>query len=286
MAGVERGWLGVSVQDLAAEEGRGSRRGVLIAGVERNSPAGKAGLRQGDLVLAINGDRIETSRALVRTVAAVPPGQTLRLTVLRECLRARTAGAGRPPAECGLSHRGAGGWYKLMRPAAGGNPVRGRNDGTGRGAIPGDFSSGPDEDRTRCGFRPVEDDAEVARFARKGLQEAGHTVEHATNGRDGLFLAASEQFDVMVVDRMMPGGWTACAWSRPCARGRPDAGAVPLGAGRGGRPGGGPEGRRRRLPGEALRLRRADRPGRGAGAAAARPVGARPCCGSASWRWT
>ena len=52
----------------------------------------------------------------------------------------------------------------------------------------------------------VEDDAEVARFVRKGLQEAGHTVEHAANGRDGLFLAASEQFDVLVLDRMLPGG--------------------------------------------------------------------------------
>jgi serine protease Do len=81
---VERGWLGVSVQDIVAEEGRSGRRGVIIAGIERNSPAGRAGLRQGDLVVAINGDRIETSRALVRTVAAVPPGQTLRLTVVRE----------------------------------------------------------------------------------------------------------------------------------------------------------------------------------------------------------
>ena len=52
----------------------------------------------------------------------------------------------------------------------------------------------------------VEDDAEVARFVRKGLQEAGHTVEHAGNGRDGLFLAASEQFDLLVLDRMLPGG--------------------------------------------------------------------------------
>ncbi|MDO9710308.1 trypsin-like peptidase domain-containing protein [Paracraurococcus lichenis] len=81
---VERGWLGVSVQDVVPEDGRTGRRGVLIAGVERNSPAGRAGLRQGDIVLAINGDRVETSRALVRTVAAVAPGQTLRLTVLRE----------------------------------------------------------------------------------------------------------------------------------------------------------------------------------------------------------
>ena len=36
------------------------------------------------MVVAINGDRVETSRALVRTVAAVPPGQTVRLTVLRD----------------------------------------------------------------------------------------------------------------------------------------------------------------------------------------------------------
>jgi serine protease Do len=81
---VERGWLGVSVQDLVPEEGRSARRGVLVAAVERTSPAGRAGLRQGDVVVAINGDRVETSRALVRSVAAVPPGQTLRLTVLRE----------------------------------------------------------------------------------------------------------------------------------------------------------------------------------------------------------
>ncbi|GAA0580834.1 hypothetical protein GCM10009416_19130 [Craurococcus roseus] len=86
---VERGWLGVSVQDVVPEEARGAgasgaRRGVLVAGVERNSPAGRAGLRQGDLVVAMNGEPISTSRALVRNVAALPPGQTMQLTVLRE----------------------------------------------------------------------------------------------------------------------------------------------------------------------------------------------------------
>jgi serine protease Do len=86
---VERGWLGVQVQDLPAEEtGRrgqpADRRGVLIAGVERGSPAARAGIRQGDLVVAIDGERIETSRALVRNVAAVPPGRTVRLSILRD----------------------------------------------------------------------------------------------------------------------------------------------------------------------------------------------------------
>ncbi len=52
----------------------------------------------------------------------------------------------------------------------------------------------------------VEDDPTVAGFVVKGLREAGHVVEHADNGRDGLFLAASEGFDAVILDRMLPGG--------------------------------------------------------------------------------
>ena len=52
----------------------------------------------------------------------------------------------------------------------------------------------------------VEDDKDVANFVVKGLKEAGHVVEHADNGRDGLFMAASEGFDAIVLDRMLPGG--------------------------------------------------------------------------------
>ena len=86
---VERGWLGVSVQDVGGEEpgrrgGGAGARGVIVAGVERGSPAARAGLRQGDQVVAINGERVETSRSLVRGIAAVTPGQTVRLSILRE----------------------------------------------------------------------------------------------------------------------------------------------------------------------------------------------------------
>ena len=52
----------------------------------------------------------------------------------------------------------------------------------------------------------VEDDKDVAGFVVRGLREAGHVVEHADNGRDGLFMAASETFDAVVLDRMLPGG--------------------------------------------------------------------------------
>jgi two-component system OmpR family response regulator len=52
----------------------------------------------------------------------------------------------------------------------------------------------------------VEDNERVAGFLKKGLTEAGHTADHADNGRDGMFLAASEPYDAIVMDRMLPGG--------------------------------------------------------------------------------
>ena len=51
----------------------------------------------------------------------------------------------------------------------------------------------------------VEDNERVARFVTKGLNESGHSVDHADNGRDGMFLAASEPYDVIIMDRMLPG---------------------------------------------------------------------------------
>jgi two-component system OmpR family response regulator len=51
----------------------------------------------------------------------------------------------------------------------------------------------------------VEDNERVANFVKKGLAEAGHTIDHADNGRDGMFLAASEPYDVIIMDRMLPG---------------------------------------------------------------------------------
>jgi two-component system OmpR family response regulator len=51
----------------------------------------------------------------------------------------------------------------------------------------------------------IEDDAKTAGFVKRGLEEHGHVVDAADNGRDGLFLAAGEAYDVMIVDRMLPG---------------------------------------------------------------------------------
>ncbi|MGH8535083.1 MAG: winged helix-turn-helix domain-containing protein [Gammaproteobacteria bacterium] len=51
----------------------------------------------------------------------------------------------------------------------------------------------------------VEDDRDTAAYLAKGLREGGYTIEHASEGRDGLFLATSEDFDLLIVDRMLPG---------------------------------------------------------------------------------
>ncbi|MCR9240383.1 MAG: response regulator transcription factor [Parvibaculaceae bacterium] len=50
----------------------------------------------------------------------------------------------------------------------------------------------------------IEDDVEAAAYLVKGLKESGHTVDHAADGDDGLTLAMSAPYDVLVVDRMLP----------------------------------------------------------------------------------
>jgi serine protease Do len=73
---IERGWLGVSVED--------AKNGVTVAGVERSSPAARAGIRQGDMIIAVNGEHIESSRGLIRAVAAASPGSTVNLSIRRQ----------------------------------------------------------------------------------------------------------------------------------------------------------------------------------------------------------
>jgi two-component system OmpR family response regulator len=51
----------------------------------------------------------------------------------------------------------------------------------------------------------VEDDAETSAYVARGLKEQGHGVDVAADGRDGLFLALDQSFDVVIMDRMLPG---------------------------------------------------------------------------------
>jgi len=50
----------------------------------------------------------------------------------------------------------------------------------------------------------IEDDADTAAYLQQGLKEEGHAVDRAADGREGLFLATTEPYDALIVDRMLP----------------------------------------------------------------------------------
>ena len=84
---VVRAWLGVSIQpvtqDIAQAFHLSEERGALISEVTKDGPAAKAGIQSGDIVLGINGQRIENSRDLQLTIGMMSPGTNAKLDVFR-----------------------------------------------------------------------------------------------------------------------------------------------------------------------------------------------------------
>ena len=85
--GVTRGWLGVSMQDmtqeLAESFGLEEPSGALIASVLKDGPADKAGIRAGDILVAIAGKALKNSSEMLNVVAALAPSETVTVTVIR-----------------------------------------------------------------------------------------------------------------------------------------------------------------------------------------------------------
>lgn len=85
---VARGFIGVQIQPVTEEVadaiGLKEARGALVASAERNSPAAKAGIKRGDTILALNGEKISDARELSRRVALLPPGTKAKITVWRD----------------------------------------------------------------------------------------------------------------------------------------------------------------------------------------------------------
>jgi len=85
---VTRSFLGVVIQDvdedLAGSFGLETARGILIAEVQQNSAAEKGGLKQGDIILKLDGREVEGVNPFRNTVASTPPGTALTLTVFRD----------------------------------------------------------------------------------------------------------------------------------------------------------------------------------------------------------
>jgi serine protease Do len=85
---VARGWLGVQIQsmtpEVAASLGISDPKGAIVAGVVPDSPAAKAGFRQGDVITAIDGSSVEDSHDLTRRVASLAAGKSAAFTVVRD----------------------------------------------------------------------------------------------------------------------------------------------------------------------------------------------------------
>jgi S1-C subfamily serine protease len=85
---VTRGWLGISIQpvteEIARAFGLNHIQGALISDIMSGSPAEKAGLRQGDIILRFGGKDIRDSRQLQLLVAEAPVGQNVALEIFRD----------------------------------------------------------------------------------------------------------------------------------------------------------------------------------------------------------
>jgi len=87
MGKVTRGWLGVAIQpvtpELAKSFGVEGEKGALVADVTKESPADKAGLKSGDIIMEFDGKQILEMNSLPRFVAATPVGKKVKLKFLR-----------------------------------------------------------------------------------------------------------------------------------------------------------------------------------------------------------
>jgi serine protease Do len=112
---VTRGWLGVAIQDVNQEMadyyGIESKKGVFVADVFKGDPADLAGIRAKDIIVEVNGQKVETTRQLTSLVANIPVGQSAKVKVIRDGKPqtftvkiakrddAKTAARSEPPAE-------------------------------------------------------------------------------------------------------------------------------------------------------------------------------------------
>jgi serine protease Do len=84
---VTRGWIGVQIQPVTAEIADSlslkNARGALVAEPQSDSPAQKAGIKAGDVIVSVNGETVSDARNLARRISAMAPGTSVKLGIIR-----------------------------------------------------------------------------------------------------------------------------------------------------------------------------------------------------------
>ena len=85
---VHRGWLGVGIdpvsEEVAEEIKVQAGKGVIINSVFEGDPAGRAGLKVGDIILRIGGSEVNSPSSMIRVIGSITPGQSINLDILRK----------------------------------------------------------------------------------------------------------------------------------------------------------------------------------------------------------
>jgi serine protease Do len=84
---VTRGWIGVQIQpvtaDIADSLGLKQAKGALVSEPQGGSPAAKAGIKSGDVIVSLNGEPVPDARTLARHISSMPPGAAVKLGIVR-----------------------------------------------------------------------------------------------------------------------------------------------------------------------------------------------------------
>lgn len=135
---VERGWLGVSIQpvtdDIAESLGMADDEGAIVADTQADTPAMKAGIAAGDVIVSVDGEKIASPKELSRKIAGLAPGTDTEIGVFRDGkIRDITVTLGELPAPDKLAAAapGTGGESQATSLEAFGLKVTPNDDGDG-----------------------------------------------------------------------------------------------------------------------------------------------------------
>ena len=184
---VARGWIGVQIQPVTAEIadtlGLKGDKGALVADTQTNSPAAAAGIHSGDVITAVNGEKIDGPRELARRIAAFGPNKNVEIAYLHDgAEKTASVKLGALPADKGdAGPRAEPSDFKsfglTLAPAGGGKP----------GVVVADLD--PDGAGARKGLREGDTILEVAGRAVSRPAEVRQAIDAARkDGRKAVLM--------------------------------------------------------------------------------------------------